>query len=1507
MRAARGACWLIVIGLLSTSAVALLDAWIRFPGWARGLILASWITGVGVLTWRLIVRAWRDDPPMANPIHEARKELPGNLRAASAAALVIGACLMATAFLPGTVEQVRRIALPWHRTPATQYRIIVTSGDPVVRRGYTVTLTAYTEKTDSGAAPLTAAIMHWRDTGRTGEQSLPMIGDGNAAFHVTRLVTNDFEYRIEAGGATSEWFTVVAIDPIELVEGSVTEIVAPKYASTAARSVRPGFAAVDGIQYSTAEFLLRFNRPPTEAFLEFRAEGSISELTRLTMSADRLSGTAILRLKQDGILRLVTVVEQDGRKLRQDEAAVNVRVKQDQAPRFERIVGLTPRELTARPGEKLDVAIVVTDDLAIGEAVLEYGRGTNGAATTSVPFPLNGGGTTRASGRLTLDLTDKVREGETLRVRLRVTDSRRLDDPALKPQETVYPESGWTTVRIDPASLPIEVQEIAAKRDHVRAALERALKELREEAFPLIDRVVEDADKPMLPTDHITRLNNSRDLARSATGLLQNAQRESRLSPDLQLLTGALQLVAEGNLKDGEDALRRAALASPPNRGVILTTGRKQLADASARIEALLALNDRLARARLDTHTLTMLAAEQTALAARVATTPPEDVAALQQQLLTRFGKLLQESDPLRTAMDAARQLELNRLARDASDLARLIHELNDSSREFQAKVQEQVFAGFLADQKSLATTAELLLSQVETAARLSNATLPKAEEFHRVTELLSGGKHVDALIGMAQLAVALDSVATTFERLANDRLDSKAATRQLAHWQDDLRNRYRVATAGLPTNFAMLPAATQASFRAEQAAIRAATMALRVAPGESSREREKAVEQVSLVSNFLNGTGANVDKAMEVAAAQLNQLVKHLPPIPERLAKTRPEFDRLSREQESIAVGVEQVFRNSDPATYAKKLAPLVLRQQLQIAAFAALDLPGYDVRRLRMLIALTAAVTDLQSALTQDSAASQAWVRREFERFRSILFDNTPPPDDKTDEFARRLHDAVKGLQTTGATPAIALSVQDISRQLAKMTRTPEASALLADAIESARVADLSFRNNTKPTELIRKVQTAAEDLVRLSDRLNGMESDHDRVRRLAGNRRLAATRAREIAPNSPVNPEASRELARELEELTLTRVGFVAQLHKKRLMDEYARLRDKPGADRQAGAQANLATGLDELAALMADIDDLTDPFERGDTTTEATAADKYLPSRVYADSLRTLAARHRTARERIANLPTELKKWTTPAKTNPLEQIERQQRELSAEISRLVKTVAGQAAKLPADPYFAESESLLVANHLRTGSIREALENGERASLLLRKLGESSLAKGASDLAERQKRLLEELAKVSAFPGVIAARQRARVRELSHLAGELVTLLQAAALDTGLESEVGKRLSEGANAASTARKLLTDADDKWVGARAEEVAALCEEAEAQFRKLATLIGGTGGPSMSEQDAIGLNLRRTELAMRQSIRDLETKPDVATVTKAMRTAAEGMNKATVLIRERFANPGK
>src|SRR5207237_202950 len=136
------------------------------------------------------------------------------------------------------------------------------------------------------------------------------------------------------------------------------------------------------------------------------------------------------------------------------------------------------------------------------------------------------------------------------------------------------------------------------------------------------------------------------------------------------------------------------------------------------------------------------------------------------------------------------------------------------------------------------------LLARTETAARLARVAVPKAEEFRRPADLLATGKTAEALTEMERLAQSLDAVAAEFEKWAAERADPKAAARQLARWQDDLRSRFAAATK--VAAFRTLPDSVRGAFKLEQQAILRSAERLSLPPDESvTAARGTALEQL--------------------------------------------------------------------------------------------------------------------------------------------------------------------------------------------------------------------------------------------------------------------------------------------------------------------------------------------------------------------------------------------------------------------------------------------------------------------------------------------------------------------------------------------------------------------------------------------------------------------------------------------------------------------------------------
>ena len=872
----------------------------------------------------------------------------------------------------------------------------------------------------------------------------------------------------------------------------------------------------------------------------------------LDLAPDRRSAAGTFPLTTGGALRLVLVRESDGRTLRTD-TAVTVRVAADEPPRFEEVSGVAARPRTARPSARVPIYFIARDDMSVSGAVLEYVLDSFDSKSVAVPIPLTGAGTPRASGRLDFDLAGKGRAGETVYFRLRVTDNRALDDPKLAPQDAFYPPTGWSELKLSATAPPLDQQDIECQRDALHAALLSASSELQGAATEVEALRTEVAGRSALAVDQAVRLNNARVALRAAAGRLLDAAREAALTPDLRPLADATRAVAGRPLKAAEDALRTAETDDPTAQHRIHRRVRA-LAEARA---ALVDLDHRtadLARDRLDRAKLSALAADQAALAeaAKVART---DLPARQRELLARLSAILADSGPLRLAADAAKGDEVRRLAAELAGLAVRLRDLDTAAKQTAADARAALVGAVARDQDALGKRAVAFLGTLDTAARLAGVALPAPDDFRRAAALAAAGRTVDALTDLEKTAQALERIATAFDRWHADRADPKLAAKQLALWQDDLLARCLAAAKG--GGFAKLPEGAKAALRAEQKALHAAVEALALPPDDDVKAAHTtAAQHADRVAGCLAADGAGADAAMKLAAAALVRLAERTPTVGKRWGKSLGELEKMRLELETTGNAVDQALkaaagRTPDAATaalLAKAFAPNTERQRRLVAGVAALDLPGLGERQARVVLALKAAVSDLQDGSPFDVPASQAWARREFERLKLVL-EGHPVPDAKAEEAFRKLAALADSLDAYGPAltrpqldPALPV-VQDAQRLFALPVAT-ESPALWYDARTAVQAAEAAFRD-AKPDDVRRRVRAAADALGKLSDRLNGSESDFDRVGRLAAGRRLGAEKPKELLTSD----EAGRQLGREADELLATRVGPAGQPLKKR----------------------------------------------------------------------------------------------------------------------------------------------------------------------------------------------------------------------------------------------------------------------------------------------------------------------------------------------------------------------
>ncbi|HEX4612784.1 MAG TPA: hypothetical protein VH092_31605, partial [Urbifossiella sp.] len=1161
--------------------------------------------------------------------------------------------LVAVGLFAGGIELARRTA-GWFR-PATSapFRVVVPAADAVIRRGDPVTLSAYLDPTAPDAT--LPAVIELVTRSGPGEpearrRMTPDPGTG-AVVAVLPPAAADFEYRVEAGPAASDWFTVRIADPVELAPGTAVELAPPAYAAAVVQQrTVPGFPDLDAVAGSTATFRLRFTRPAATAVLEWRPDspGGLPETLPVALDPDATGGTATLPIREPGDLRLVLTNEPGPRKLR-TEAAARVRVRPDEPPRFVAVSGLFDARRSVHPGQVVTITVALADDVGVASAELEVAAGPGFATVTRLPVTLTDAGTPAADGKVTFNptaLAGVAGDGKgagIFRLRLRAADGRPGTVPA------TYPPDRWAEWWVTRTAPPPDAQEAFGPRDAVGAKLAAGQAGARAAAaaLPLLPPGI--GAKGGLPVDHAAQLVDARGKLKAAETAFREAAREAALTPGQRPLAGPIQTLADTAVAEADHFIRSAATDDPADRKAALEAALVRLHQVRVRVESLGAAVNVSARARLDADRLAALAAAYTALADRAAGTPAAEVTADRGRLAARLTEVLADSELLRNAVAAAAGVERRDLADRAAALAAAVHDLDAVADRLAADARAAVGADLATGQTVVADRAAAVLGTLGMPARLGRVTLPDPAAARAAGGLLADDRRSDGLTELEKFAQALDRAADAFDQQPANAADGKAVAQLLARWQDDLRDR----AAG----FATLPAAGKAALRTEQQALRATAGRMNLPPDSKLAPlREAIAVHLDMAIRRLDGDGADTERPMRLAVESLTKLADQTPSAADRLARSRVELGRLGDEHKSAAVAAELLLRPVEKSApdepVRRKLAgsagPVADRYDVLADRLAALDLPGLEARRAAAAATAKSAAADLRDGLPLDAGAAVAAARRAIDRLRNAA-DGQPPADAQAADLARLQADVA-------ARPADhAMTQARIATRLAALA-APEAPVVLHDAHEAARRAETAFKDGK---DLAHRTAVAAEALAALADRLTGRRADADRITAFAAARFRAATVARAKAgqPRSVESSEEEKRLGREVEELRSIRVGPAGQMPKRRVLDLYARLLSRTEPDRNAADQAQLAEALAELAAAAAGVADVTRP----EPPAEPDPAAGYLPSPRLASPLWELAREQRGLRDRAAAAEAAVAARLRPADGAAFENVERRQRE------------------------------------------------------------------------------------------------------------------------------------------------------------------------------------------------------------------------------------------------------
>ncbi|CAN5446939.1 hypothetical protein BH11PLA2_BH11PLA2_15520 [soil metagenome] len=812
--------------------------------------------------------------------------------------------LIVTLLTSGGTDRVKRFLLPWH-TPRidTPYTIKVSSGSTVVRRGDSVTLTGYLERKTPDAVLPTMAALVTKDSAGV-EKKLLMTGDANAAFHITRpTVANGFDYRIEAGTATSDWFTVIVADAVDLADGTAVTITPPDYAvpPLTVQTLR-GFGELDALQHSKLTFDFKFNRPANAAALEWIATAPGATLDRerinLSLEADRLSAKAMVTLHTSGSYRLVLTGEHG----LLTTIAISAKATSDTPPKFDKAVGISDKAKAIRPDEKIILETAVSDDFKVVTLELEYV--INDSLPVTVQVTAKDLGTSKAESKFVFDLNGKTKEGDTLKYRLKATDNRSVPTAGLTPQVTYFPEKAWSSVKISVNAESLDKQEIQAQKDAIQSKLEDAKAKVNE-ARQQVDKVKRDSEGKPLTPEQRARLETAKDEANAAAKDLDAAAKEAGMTPELRALSEKLKDAANDTVRPGEDSVRKAENEPDAKaRKSELTKADDFFKDAASRMTDLQRMNEDSARNRQDKRRLEKLSDEVNKLAeaAKNADDAAKRDAILKklQQSRDELRDVIKNNETLRDAAEKSTGKDAKDLANEAERLTREQKQLDKEIATDDAKAKQKAQSGNAKAQEELNGDVDELRKKTKDATSQPGREPLAKEPFDKAAEKLKDGNAVEAMTAQEKAAKELDKLAENLKADDTDASNKNAeAAAELSKKQRDLSDQTakandkaaseadpKVAEAQGKKQDDLAKEADKLAKKLEEAANAPANSAETVDPNklseaaESAKAAQEKMEKAAREQKAGHGSSAaearsDSAKALEAAAKQARDAVK--------------------------------------------------------------------------------------------------------------------------------------------------------------------------------------------------------------------------------------------------------------------------------------------------------------------------------------------------------------------------------------------------------------------------------------------------------------------------------------------------------------------------------------------------------------------------------------------------------------------------------------------------------
>lgn len=750
---ARRLCWTMAAAAALGGALLWFDARWHLTGWLRGVALAAWWTMLLVLLWRAVFQSQEQG-------WSRTREVVANLTAAVVAALALGVTAVVLLSWADVPYYARRLFLPWSdaRGPLP-YRIVVTTGDAAVPIGQRLTVCGYIEPLSESAPWPPQAWLVWEEQSGGAIQRIPMRVEDNGTLHAMLQANNDFRYRVEVANAASDWYSIVTIEPVQLLAESAVVAEPPTYAGRLSPRRYP-LPETEGWkqpvplwQHGSLEVQALFSRPVVAAYVEWRCgEDQPVEVLPLLLDEQRQRGTVRWNVINGGRFRLTAVVERQGRRWTSHWHG-NVEIIPDQPPRWLEVSGLVPVPRRVPPGAVLPIRFRIRDDFGIESVVLEYSSERQ-PWPESLPVVCRSHDDGVMEGECSFLIDERYREGDVVRLRLRVRDNRWVEQVGSSPQEATFPLQNWCELRVDRTAPSLQEQNIQAQQLWLGTAAAAARQRLATLEQSL-RRVQQEAERTGWQEHHRVLIRQAIEQLREGSQVWSSLRQEVEVMPELCSLLGPVRTIQSAAEELTRQAESWTEFLAPKQRQDFLRQWRTNLQAVEPLLAMLEKRNAQLAMARRQAWQLEQLASRLEILAVQIeAATNPRTYETVRQQWerwLRDWHQWWESEGDLRLAWEYVLRRDLHALrlrGGEHHDMLLRLAEAEDAVRRIAHEL-------FLQTQQAwglvLLRHAERLEYQRQLQPRLQDVPPLRLEPWYETIAALERGELLVALIHQEQ------------------------------------------------------------------------------------------------------------------------------------------------------------------------------------------------------------------------------------------------------------------------------------------------------------------------------------------------------------------------------------------------------------------------------------------------------------------------------------------------------------------------------------------------------------------------------------------------------------------------------------------------------------------------------------------------------------------------------------------------------------------------------------